>query len=33
VHAGVDERLLNPSSIDRDRRVLGVFLDDREQIP
>jgi hypothetical protein len=33
VQAGVDERLLNPGSIDRDRRVLGVLLDDREQIP
>jgi hypothetical protein len=31
--AGVDERLLNPGSVDGDGRVLGVLLDDREQIP
>jgi hypothetical protein len=32
VHAGIDERLLNPITVDRERRVVGVLLDDREQV-
>jgi hypothetical protein len=32
VHAGVDEGLLNPVPVDRERRVVGVLLDDREQV-
>jgi hypothetical protein len=32
VHAGVDERLLDPVPVDRERRVVGVLLDDREQV-
>jgi hypothetical protein len=32
VHAGVDEGLLNPVTVDRERRVVGVLLDDREQV-
>jgi hypothetical protein len=32
VHAGVDERLLNPVTVDRKRRLVGVLLDDREQV-
>jgi hypothetical protein len=32
VHAGVDERLLDPLPVDRERRVVGVLLDDREQV-
>jgi hypothetical protein len=30
--AGVDERLLDSVSIDRERRLIGVLLDDREQV-
>jgi hypothetical protein len=33
VHAGIDERRLDPVAIDRLRRLVGVFLDDREQVP
>ena len=32
VHTGVDEGLLNPVTVDRERRVVGVLLDDREQV-
>jgi hypothetical protein len=32
VHAGVDERLFDPLAIDRGGGVVGVFLDDREQV-
>jgi hypothetical protein len=32
VLAGEDERLLDARAIDLDERVLGVLLDDREQI-
>ena len=32
MHAGVDERLLDPLAIDRGGGVIGVFLDDREQV-
>jgi hypothetical protein len=32
VHAGVDERLLDPCAVDRDDRLVGVLLDDREQV-
>jgi hypothetical protein len=32
VHARVDERLLDPVAIDGDGRLIGVLLDDREQI-
>ena len=32
VHAGVDERLLDPLAVDRRRRLVGVLLDDREQV-
>jgi hypothetical protein len=32
VHAGIDEGLLNPITVDRERRVVGVLLDDREQV-
>jgi hypothetical protein len=32
VHTGVDERLLNPVTVDRERRLVGVLLDDREQV-
>ena len=31
--ARVDERLLDPGSVDGDGSMLGVLLDDREQIP
>jgi hypothetical protein len=30
--AGIDEGLLDPVTVDRDRRLVGVLLDDREQI-
>jgi hypothetical protein len=33
VHAGVDERLLDQLAVDLDGRLLGVLLDDREQVP
>ena len=32
VHAGVHERLLDPVAVDRDGGLLGVLLDDREQV-
>jgi hypothetical protein len=32
VDAGVHERLLDPIAIDLERRLVGVLLDDREQI-
>jgi hypothetical protein len=32
VHARVDERLLDPLTVDRDGRLVRVLLDDREQI-
>ena len=32
VHAGVDERLLDAVAVDRDRGLVGVLLDDREQV-
>jgi hypothetical protein len=32
VDARVDERLLHPVTVDRDRGLLGVLLDDREQV-
>jgi hypothetical protein len=32
VDAGVDERLLDPLAVDRDRGLFRVLLDDREQI-
>jgi hypothetical protein len=33
VHAGEDKRLLDPVAVDRGRGLLGVLLDDREQVP
>jgi hypothetical protein len=33
VHAGVYERLLDTVAVDRRRRLIGVLLDDREQVP
>jgi hypothetical protein len=32
VDAGVDERFLDPCAVDRDDRLVGVLLDDREQV-
>jgi hypothetical protein len=32
VGARVDERRLDPVAVDRDRRLLGMLLDDREQV-
>jgi hypothetical protein len=32
VHAGVDERFLDPCAVDRDDRLIRVLLDDREQV-
>jgi hypothetical protein len=33
VHARVDERLLDATAVDHDRRVIRMLLDDREQVP
>jgi hypothetical protein len=32
VAAGIDERLAHAIAVDRDRRLVGVLLDDREQV-
>jgi hypothetical protein len=32
VHARVHERLLDPPTVDRDGGLVGVLLDDREQV-
>jgi hypothetical protein len=32
MHARVDERLLHPLAVDGDRCLVGVLLDDREQV-
>jgi hypothetical protein len=32
VHTGVDERLLDPVAIDPRGRVIGMLLDDREDV-